>query len=75
MSLCVSVSEWGALEAVPTAVAQCSSYVLISASEHLQNNEPILFNSELFLYITGALLVNMVVGHTTGRIVRMLSKR
>lgn len=75
MSLCISVSEWGALEAVPTAVGQCSSYVLVSASEYLKSTEPIQFNGELFLYISGALLVNMVVGHTTGRIVRMLSKR
>lgn len=75
MSLCVNVSEWGQLEAVATSIEQCGSYVLLSASEYSHANEPLIFNGELFAYVSGALLINMVVGHSTGRIVRMLSKR
>ena len=75
MSLCIAVTDWGSLEVRTTSIEDCTSYVLMSAAAYNQNNEPIHFNGDLFLYITGALLVNMVVGHTTGRIVRMLSKR
>ncbi|TOA39474.1 hypothetical protein CGK28_09445, partial [Vibrio parahaemolyticus] len=37
--------------------------------------EPVLFNGDLFLYVSGVLLINMVVGHWVGRVVRLMSKR
>lgn len=75
MSLCIQVSEWGDLQVLSTSIEECTSYVLVSASSYNQSNEPIVFNGDLFLYISGVLLVNLIVGHSTGRIVRMLSKR
>lgn len=76
MSLCVSVSEYNSsLIATDTPLSSCQSYVLVSASEYNQNNETILFNGDLFLYVSGVLLINMVVGHWTGRVVRIMSKR
>lgn len=76
MSLCISVSDYnGSLKATNVALENCQSYVLISASEYHQNTETNIFNGDLFLYVSGVLLINMVVGHWTGRVVRIMSKR
>lgn len=73
MALCVSADAYGNLIANNTPVGDCLDFVLLAATEYT----PITdggFNSDLFLYISGALLINFVVGHTTGRIIRLMSK-
>lgn len=76
MSVCVTVvNQYGNLKATQTHVDLCEGYVLISAQEYQDHNNPVLFNSDLFLYVSGALLINMIVGHWTGRVVRLLNKR
>lgn len=76
MSLCVTVvNRHGKLKAKKTHVDKCQDYVLISAVEYQEYKDPVLFNGDLFLYVSGVLLINMVVGHGVGRIVRLMSKR
>lgn len=76
MSVCVTVvNKYGNLKATNTPVETCQGYVLISAADHQQPHEQIVFNHDLFVYVSGALLVNMVVGHWVGRVVRLLNKR
>ncbi|OUJ39142.1 hypothetical protein CGJ31_20890 [Vibrio parahaemolyticus] len=76
MSVCVTVvNQYGNLKATKTSVADCQEYVLISAVDYQEYKEPVLFNGDLFLYVSGVLLINMVVGHWVGRVVRLMSKR
>ncbi|KOH26586.1 hypothetical protein ACZ97_23390 [Vibrio parahaemolyticus] len=76
MSVCVTVvNRYGNLKATKTPVADCQEYVLISAVDYQEYKEPVLFNGDLFLYVSGVLLINMVVGHWVGRVVRLMSKR
>ncbi|WMN80378.1 hypothetical protein NI385_15695 [Vibrio parahaemolyticus] len=76
MSVCVTaVNQYGNLKATKTPVADCQEYVLISAVDYQEYKEPVLFNGDLFLYVSGVLLINMVVGHWVGRVVRLMSKR
>ena len=76
MAICVTVvNQYGNLKATQTQVDLCEGYVLISSQEYQEYQEPILFNSDLFLYVSGVLLINMVVGHWAGRVVRLMSKR
>ncbi|TOB12329.1 hypothetical protein CGK13_06200 [Vibrio parahaemolyticus] len=76
MSVCVTVvNQYGNLKATKTPVADCQEYVLISAVDYQAYKEPVLFNGDLFLYVSGVLLINMVVGHWVGRVVRLMSKR
>ncbi len=76
MSVCVTVvNQYGNLKATKTPVADCQEYVLISAVDYQEDKEPVLFNGDLFLYVSGVLLINMVVGHWVGRVVRLMSKR
>ncbi|MGR5444229.1 hypothetical protein [Vibrio jasicida] len=76
MSVCVTVvNQYGNLKATKTHVDSCQDYVLISAVEYQEYKDPVLFNGDLFLYVSGVLLINMVVGHWVGRVVRLMSKR
>ncbi|TON18236.1 hypothetical protein CGH61_20320 [Vibrio parahaemolyticus] len=76
MSVCVTVvNQYGNLKATKTPDADCQEYVLISAVDYQEYKEPVLFNGDLFLYVSGVLLINMVVGHWVGRVVRLMSKR
>ncbi|HCE1482898.1 hypothetical protein WKW71_16715 [Vibrio alginolyticus] len=76
MSVCVTVvNQYGNLKATKTPVADCQEYVLSSAVDYQEYKEPVLFNGDLFLYVSGVLLINMVVGHWVGRVVRLMSKR
>ncbi|HCG7194613.1 hypothetical protein HJ178_20040 [Vibrio parahaemolyticus] len=76
MSVCVTVvNQYGNLKATKTPVSDCQEYVLISAVDYQEYKEPVLFNGDLFLYVSGVLLINMVVGHWVGRVVRLMSKR
>ncbi|MBE4466727.1 hypothetical protein HJ014_18870 [Vibrio parahaemolyticus] len=76
MSVCVTVvNQYGNLKATKTPVADCQEYVLISSVDYQEYKEPVLFNGDLFLYVSGVLLINMVVGHWVGRVVRLMSKR
>ncbi|CAI2303122.1 hypothetical protein [Vibrio parahaemolyticus] len=76
MSVCVTVvNQYGNLKATKTPVVDCQEYVLISAVDYQEYKEPVLFNGDLFLYVSGVLLINMVVGHWVGRVVRLMSKR
>ncbi|MEM5562467.1 hypothetical protein AAHH20_17230 [Vibrio parahaemolyticus] len=76
MSVCVTVvNQYGNLKATKTPVADCQEYVLISAVDYQEYKEQVLFNGDLFLYVSGVLLINMVVGHWVGRVVRLMSKR
>ncbi|HCG6533042.1 hypothetical protein [Vibrio parahaemolyticus] len=76
MSVCVTVvNQYGNLKATKTPVEDCQEYVLISAVDYQEYKEPVLFNGDLFLYVSGVLLINMVVGHWVGRVVRLMSKR
>ncbi|WP_025573047.1 hypothetical protein [Vibrio parahaemolyticus] len=76
MSVCVTVvNQYDNLKATKTPVADCQEYVLISAVDYQEYKEPVLFNGDLFLYVSGVLLINMVVGHWVGRVVRLMSKR
>ncbi|EDP60914.1 hypothetical protein [Vibrio sp. AND4] len=76
MSVCVTVgSKRGTIKATQSHIDNCDGYVLISAAEYQQYKEPVLFNSDLFLYVSGVLLINMLVGHWVGRVVRLMNKR
>lgn len=76
MSVCVTVvNQYGNLKATQTPIELCEEYVLISSVEYQEYKEPVLFNSDLFLYVSGVLLINMIVGHWSGRVVRLMSKR
>ncbi|CAH1536336.1 hypothetical protein [Vibrio rotiferianus] len=75
MALCVSVTRKNVLKATNKHVDNCHSYVLVTATEYKANTETIAFNGDLFLYVSGVLLINMVVGHWVGRVVRILNKR
>ncbi|CAK6716182.1 hypothetical protein PQE20_21500 [Vibrio harveyi] len=75
MPICVDVTRRGWLQATGESTEHCSSYVMMSVTDFNQYQEPVAFNSDLFLYVSGVLLVNMIVGHWSGRVVRLMSKR
>ncbi|WP_140090637.1 DUF1293 family protein, partial [Vibrio parahaemolyticus] len=50
---CVTVvNQYGNLKATKTPVADCQEYVLISAVDYQEYKEPVLFNGDLFLYVS-----------------------
>ncbi len=73
MALCVSADAYGQLIANNTPVGDCLDFVLLAAAEYTPVTQG-GFNVDLFVYVSGALLLNFVIGNSTGRVVRNMSK-
>ena len=54
-----------------TLISECTGYVLLEPVDLQQHQS---FNKDLYLEVSGYLLLSFFVGHGAGRVVRWMSK-